>query len=396
MKKILDYFHLGKVGLPELMIAMHPILIGYVYGILYIGLLTIAMVDAFYLLSKRKISFNIRAFYVVTAYILIHEFLLWIFMGFDPPYMLNATLQRAFTLLSIIIISFSVNYEKLINSFYWVAIICIGGLIYQYMILVAGGMVTPLRLPFFAPLEAGSRFDEIVIRPTSFFFEPGNFASYMLIPLFIALKEGKIINIIILIIMMFLSTSSNGIFFALGLLLIYTISSNGLKIWQKAVFMFVGAGLVFMLLNSELFDQGISKIENTEFSENVRIVNGYRYVSSLPAHTLLLGIPAANPYDYYVQTPSTFNGHDVIVYDEAIYVTTFWFILIKFGFLGLFFFLWMYYSYFRRERSLSPYMSILVIALFTQSSYIEIMQFVFMGAYINYYDNKKNIIKQLA
>lgn len=394
MKKILDYFHLGKIGLPELVIAMYPILIGYVYGVLYVGLLTVALVDVFYLSKKKRRHFNIKAFYIVATYILIHEFILWIFMGFNPPYMLNNTLQRAFTLFSIIIISFNVNYEKLINSFYWVAAVCIGGLIYQYLIIVSGGTVSPIRLPFLAPLEAGSRFDEIVIRPTSFFFEPGNFASYMLIPLFIALQEKKIVSVIILTLMMFLSTSSNGIFFALGLLLIFALTSKGLKIWHKVLFLAVGVGLVYTLLTSELFEQGINKIENTDLAENPRTANGIKYVSSLPPETFILGIPSANPTDYYMEHKSYFSGADLdIRTGEAIYITTIWLVIIKYGIIGLVLFLWMYFSYYKRAKSILPYIAILGVALFTQSSFIEIMQFVFMGAYINYYGNESKNIK---
>ena len=394
MKKILDYFHLGKIGFPELMIAMYPILIGYVYGVLYVGLLTVALVDAYYIAKKHKKYLDVKAFYIVSAFIIIHELLLWIFMGFTPPYLLNATLQRAFTLLSIAIISPAVNYEKLINSFFWVAAFCIGGLIYQYMIIAAGGMVSPIKLPFFSPLEAGSRFEEIVIRPTSFFFEPGNFATYLLIPLFISLNEKKTINTIVLTLMMFLSTSTNGIFFSLGMIFVFAITGKGIKFWQKALLVIIGVGLVYTLLNSEFFEQGINKIENTDLSENPRMANGIKYVSSMPTENFILGIPAANPTDYYMEHKSYFSGADLDIRgDEPIYITIIWLVLIKYGVIGLILFLWMHYSYYKREQSLLPFMALVGVALFTQATFIDLMQFVFMGAYIKYYTRYKQTEK---
>ncbi len=401
-RRLLDYFHLGKVGFPELVIAMYPILIGYIYGFFYVGLLAIALVDV-YVLSKQHVKFiNNRAFYLISGYVILHEFVLWFILGFEPMYMLYATIQLSFIIVSIAIISSSINYEKLINSFYWVAVFCIGGLIYQYMIIAAGGTVSPIRLPFFSPLEAGSRFDEIVIRPTSFFFEPSQFATYLIIPLFIALKEKKLLLSTFITIMMFLSTSTNGIFFSLGLVFVYAISSKGVKLWYKLLMIVVGVGLVYFLVNSEFFEQGITKIENTDITENSRTANGIKYVKSLSPSTLILGINDANASDYYAHHTSLFSGASLEVRDGDVYITTFWLVLIKYGVIGLLLYLNMYYYFFKKDKSLFPYMAIIVVSLFTQSLFFDIVQIVFLVSYTRYntnigrINNRMNNNKQFA
>lgn len=389
MNKIFKYFHLGRVGLPEFIIAMYPVLEGYSYWGIPLRLILLVLLDVYFLMKQSSKALDIKMFYFVYVFIVIHEIILWFLIGI-PSYMFNVTLQFALTVGSIAIIGYNLNYEKLINSIYWVAIVCMGGLVYHYIIIESGGEPTPIKLPFLPdPVSDINRFNMVVKRPTSFFQEPAAFGQFMLIPLFIALKEKKIGYIVLIALMMFLSSSTNAIFFAVGLALIYSLIGSQMKKSNKIIMLLLDIGLIYSIQHVSLFDQGIEKIDNTEFSEEIRIVNGFNYVTALPKADLILGIPAANPFDYYALNPAPFIYNNVIVAGPFVYLTTFWRVLVKYGIVGLILFLSMYIAFYKREKTLLPLIVILIVQLFSQSTFFDVMQFVFISTYIYYYS--KNV-----
>ena len=389
MNRILKYFHLGKVGLPEFIVAMYLVLEGYTYWGVPLRLVFLLLLDFYFLTRQHRKPLNIPIFYVVYVFFVLHEILLWIYVG-TPSYMFNVTVQFALTVGSIAIIGYNLDYEKLINSIYWVAIISMGGLVYHYIVIASGGTPTPIKLPFLPdPIAEINRYSFEISRPTSFFQEPAAFGQFMLIPLFIALKEKKVGSIILIASMMFLSSSTNAIFFAVGMVLLYSLIGRKMKMTNKIVILVLGIGLIYSVQHFSLFEQGIEKIDNTEFSENVRVVNGYNYVSAMPKQYLILGIPAANVFDYYMLDPNSFMGSNVIVVEHSLYMTTFWRVLVKYGIIGLFLFLSMYVAYYKRDKSLLPIMVILGVQLFSQSTFFDVSQFVFLATYI-YYSNSNN------
>ena len=385
-------FNLNKIGGLEFMFALYPIIAGYSYGSIYLDyFFPVLMCMCAMVLRGGLLPF--KPLVLLTIFVFLHEIILSFFLeAISSAYIIIAFKYIIF-LLSIMIITPAINFEKLVGSIFLVSIITSIGIIYHFLIIQGGGSVTPIKLPFFPGMVSDSRLYEVGTRPVSFFWEPASYVTYMMIPLFISLYYKKMIISGGIILMMFLSTSSTGIFLSIGMLMCYILSQK-IPFRLRFSFFIIGVTSIYFLLSSSLFESGIEKIENTDVEQNIRLMNGPLLVTNMPIKHLIWGFPNLDPTDYYDKT----NYVTTILFktnNGTIFVPTFWLILAKFGVIGLILYLNVFIKLFVLNKDLLPYLSVLIVAWFSQGISISstyVFQMVFILSFIIYHENNKIII----
>lgn len=313
------------------------------------------------------------------GFIMLHETILMAIIS-PTSYHINNTISILIICLCIIPISRAIDYAKLVGSLNWISIISIVGLIYQVGIIMSGGSVSPLKIPFMPDLGSESRLFEVVTRPTSFFWEPAALVTFLMIPLFISLTQKKYLWTGILILAMFLSTSSTGILMSIVMLIVYVLTQK-ISFRTRLFVVVFGLGLTFALLNSSYFEAGVNKIENTDPEKNARLMNGIFLYKSLDTSEKIFGIEAANVDDYY-------NVHGGLYYGRGnVFIPAFWLTLAKYGVIGLIIFIGLYINFIIKDRTLLPYIIVLFISMFFQSMSIGssgfAYQLIFLYSYVN-------------
>ena len=389
----LNNLHLRDVGILELLFALYPILSGYDFwglpGSLFIPVIMIIM--AFIFKKHFRIAAN-KPILFFLGFFIIHE-ILWIFvMKTVPSYYFNSIISSAVMLITILIIGASISYKKMVGSINWVALLSSGGMVYHFVIALTGGTFHPLLLPFMPEQGAESRAYEELTRPTSFFWEPASYVAFMMIPLFLAMREKKYIWTTIIVLSIFMSSSTTGLiisFFMVG----FFIVTQKAKLGTRLFFLMLAVFMLVILTQTDLFTQSVEKIDNTEISENVRLTQGPLVVSEMQPSNYILGVPYANAYEFCTNNSVS---SDIIYYGEDVYMSTFWIVILRFGIIGLIFYLNIYWYFIKHNRQLLPFVLCLIATLFSSSYYLGAtfcFQISFMLAFESI--SKKRSIKQL-
>ncbi len=345
---------------------MYPIVGGYQYGHIPFSLLMLIILDVIVLIKtqgKPKMRQPNKAVKYLILYVMVHETVLFFTLPSVPSYFINSYIGQIIIFASILIIGPNLNFNKFLSSISIVAIICMLGLLYQLPITLSGGVTTPLSLPFMPALDAEARAYEELTRPSSFFWEPQSYCSYMFVLLFFALKEKKMVWAAIITISMFLTGSTTGIVISVFMFAYTAFFTGGQKVSNRIIILIVAVGLVYVLLNSSFFDAGVSKMESTSYERNSRLYNGISLVLRMPVSDLIVGGNAATVADYYFSGAA--GSGFLIEKNDTVYVSTFWTIIVKFGIIGLFIYLWTYIKPILQAKELAIYVMALVIMLFT-------------------------------
>lgn len=385
MFKIVNYLHLKDIGWLEMLFALYPILSAYSWGIVHLHLVMPLILILIAIKRCRGHFLKSRIYKPILIFLgfyIAHE-IVWLFvMNSVQFYFINAAISGIICLGSINIIFPVIDKKKLIVSINYVAILSILGLLYHVLLTRMGGSVEPLKLPLIG--FDFIRLDELGDRPSSFYMEPQAFVSFMLVPLFLALKENKLLWAGIIIISLFLSTSSTGITISFILLLFYVFTQK-LKLWLKILMIIGGMGLAFLLANSSFFEVGMRKINNTDIESDVRLINGLFVVQEMNLSDFVLGIRYANPYDYYLA--GNVSNPFVMVSDNGMFVSSFWLVIIRFGIIGLILYLNIFFKIIKNYRDILPFILCIFIQLFSNSDMIGsgfLFQFIFILSYIQY------------
>lgn len=299
--------------------------------------------------------------------------------------MLNNIIIETASLLSIFIIYPVLDFKRFHNSIMWVAYLSTGGIIYHFILLKAGQICTPIKLPFMPYMGKTSRLFEEIGRPTSFFWEPASFSSFMMIPFFLTLYKKKYYLSALFMFAMLLSGSTNAIVLSAILLLVYIFTQN-VKFKYKVMVLALGAGMFYFMFNSDMFASGVNKLENEDYENNVRIWNGYLITSNTDFSDLILGVPECNITDHVsknnITQAITFVGEDVV------YVTAIWTVLLAYGVVGLFLFIRFYFRITKDCRPLFPLVIVLIISSFVQSISPGTFTYTFqMIVLLSFYNN---------
>lgn len=384
MRKIINYLNLNHIGLLELVFSFYCILAGYNWGVIKGNLIFIILMAIIALYRKHNTSFRMKELAWVSIFVVLHELIL-MFAISGPGYMFNNTVSMALVCVSIFPISKALQYKKIVGSLNWISLLSIGGVIYHFFIIRNGGFVTPISLPFLPELDTSSRLFEEGFRPTSFYAEPAAFVTFMMVPLFISLFERKFIWSGIIVFSMFLSTSTTGITMSILMLATYVLTQK-VSIRYKVISTLLGMAFIYILFNGDIFSAGLDKINETDIETTSRVANGPAMVFNMPYKDLILGMPAANPYDYYIS--GGFSSSTIIVKEGSIFCSTFWLVLAKFGVFGLLLYLSVYIKALTQSREILPFIIMLFVSMFFQGIAIGssgfAFQIIFIYVFVNY------------
>ena len=336
---------------------------GYNYGIsLSLLIPFLIIVVSFFRKKSNSLNISFKPIYYLFSFVLIHEVILYVSLNNPERYIINNAISNLISFVAILIVTPKLNFSKLIGCISFVTIICLVGLLYHFVIYYTGGEVRPIKLPFFPSMGEESRLFATHNRPCSFFWEPQSYVSYTLIPLFYACFEKKYLWAVILVISMFLSTSTTGIIVSILLLIVFVITqdiSRKQKIWSVVL----TCGLLVFLFTSSLFESGVEKLETTDIETTSRLINGPAYVAAMGIWDCITGIPDSTPYEYIMH--GGIHSNMLIFKHESVYLPSIWYMLIKFGIIGLLLFLNVYYQIVKQSKEIIPYVFALFISLFS-------------------------------
>ena len=320
------------------------------------------------------------------GFVLFHELVVLLINDANQTH-INSIISSFLLLSSIIIIAPTLTYQKLVGSLYLVGLISAGGIIYHTFLMMYGRMMTPIPLPFLPTPDVSSRLFEELMRPSSFYWEPASYVTFMLVPLFLSIHEKKNIMIGFWLICILLSSSTNGIVLAPAMVAISVLSSrkkNFSQFLSLVVLIIVG----FVFFNSNVFEIGIDKAENTEMASDARLSNGPWLVSNMPPEDLFWGIPVHGVKEYISLNNNIASTR--IVRNNDFYMSDFWYVLVVYGVIGLILHLAVYFKFLTKNRQLLPYILILLIAQFSQSLSFRSMYFFQLCCLLCFVHSLKN------
>lgn len=392
MKKLLSFLHVDHVGFLELMLAFYPIVAGYQYGSIPMSLVWALLMDMIAFTRIRKPMRNV-ILVIVFSFVILHDVVVWMSNGMSITH-LNFIISIIVFSTSIIIIAPALNFEKLVGSLYLIAFLVCGGIIYHFILLLSGRIITPIPLPFLPAPDISSRLFMEAHRPCSFFWEPAAFVTYMLIPLFISLVKKDWPLMLFFLFCIFLSTSTNGIILAPLMIAVYILFSRQ-NLSGKSLYAIILFAMCIWLFNSSLFDAGVDKLERTDASSNVRLSNGPWLVSQMPSEHIVLGIPY-HSVNEYLSRGGVVDGSRIDP-SRNFYLSDFWRVLVSYGIFGLILHLSVYFYFIQKDKTLIPYITILLVAQFSQSVAFQstyVFQLCFILAYIR--NNSNSSVRTMA
>ena len=375
-----------NIGILELAIALYPIIAGYGYGSFQLAFGFLLIVDIFLINRKRQHKYSFGKIYQYMAFIVVHCAIWLLVMPSIPSYFVNSFIADIIYLISIVIIVPQVDFDKLKNAIYIVTIICAVGMLYHVFMIKSGHSIQPIKLPFMPDMSSKARLYSFLDRPTSFFWEPQSYASFMLVPLFFLLREKKLICAFAIAATMILSTSTTGIIMALFMIGFYMVTQKQ-KMQYRLLGIIAVIGLVYFLLYSSFTTAGLEKLQNTDMEENNRTINGLLIAKDMSFFDWLFGVPYANLQDAYEAGYITNNL--IIHADGEVFVSAFWICLCCQGLIGLFFFLNIYWDILKKDRTVLPYLVCIIIGLFSNPDILGaayVFQLMIMYTFIT---NKK-------
>lgn len=314
-----------------------------VLGMYKIGSVSLALLIftpmLFVMVSKKKqlkIDKSLIALYVV---LMLVQFLQLLMPENVVSVTLNNMIMDTIFLITVICAANYVKLEELMKPYMFACGIFIAGLFYHVFLLYV------LRTPIGGPIlifpglvgeeNVAIGFDSM--RPMSFFAEPQGYATFISVFLIIMLEEKKYVWAAIATLSILLSTSTEGLALVGIIWALYTLFSNAsLFVKITTVIAIVVGSSYYMTL--EYFEVGYNKLMDTEFEENLRLVNAYRMLQTFELDQWWLGVGTSNTmfYNAYI---NSMGGHEAFKYVSSalgvfvhygVFVgVAFWFFLIK-------------------------------------------------------------------
>lgn len=354
MRKIINYLQLNQVGGLELLFAFTPMLSGY--GFMGYPLSLLLLPILLFMALKKRTGARYEVFkpvMILLIYVAIHDLVLVLGPGKNFFGYINTLLSLA----SILYISPVLNFEKLKGSLNLVCIVAIGGLLYQLSFTLAGQGVHPLEIPFLSMSE--NRLEGLELRPSSFFMEPAAYTAFMFVPMALALIYRQYVWMGLLVFCVFLTGSTTGLLTSFIMIGVYALT-QGLKKRYILLMLAMGVVMFYSLENFSIFEEGVTKLQNTDVETNMRLAQGPYVVSTMEPGEYPLGVFYKEVYDYCLS-----RAPMVHFYTEEVYMSTFWYMTLVYGIIGLLLYLNVYWQLIRRSRLLLPLIVVLLALLFS-------------------------------
>lgn len=378
--RILDYLNIKQAGGIELFFSTLLILSAYNFNgiplqVILWGLLFVL------LLAKKKCKKNVFLPLVFLAiYIIVHDFV-YLFIANGN---VNAFIMQIvyFGCMMMAINVFDINRLK--GAMNLIAIISMIGLLYQWGVIASGGGIHPIQIPFLDIDK--SRLETLTVRPSSFFMEPAAYVEFMYIPLIFSLIDKKFLWSAIIIISEFLTTSTTGVLTSFIMLIAYVFTQK-VSLRMRLFTILLGCAMLFSLAHFNAFKGSIEKLDNTDVETNMRLSQGPYVVSTMTLDEMVFGASYSSAYQYCRAGRAPY----VTFYDDEVFMSTTWKLILIYGFIGLFLYLSFYYKLVRGKRETIPLVVCLVAVMFS-SGYGIGVSFVNSGIplLLIYYKNQIN------
>lgn len=390
LKDCARYIGLGPIGVLEIILSLVIILSRYnLFGIPF-SFITVVIMIIIALARGAKFHFSSnKALTLLLIYWTFHD-LIWILISKDTPqYFFNQRLVLYTIFLSLFILYRAIDKDKLYNSINWIAIISIIGMLYHYLQIFSGKFIQPLNI---LPLNVNrAEAYEVLSRPTSFYSEPQAFVSFMMIPLFLSLTQKKYIWSLIISISILLSTSSTGIL-VVGLIYLTYIISSKMNFWKRMSFFITIICIAVAYINLDYFREGREKIETQDYSTNIRLQTGLVAFQEMDPIYYFFGVPHTVPIEYVKEVGLDLMGGGFDLYNNYVFLPTFWGLLIMFGIVGLILFLNVYYKFYKINKDLLPLLMCLLVLMFSNSDLISINDLFYITFIFVFVSKNKKIV----
>ena len=347
-----------KFGWEETLFALSPLLGAYGQGVLRMEFI-IPVLISYMCFRKNAIIWMPLYYKVFLIYILLHDIVLIFTMPQVPAYYFNNRINMFAALLAISIIGKTLDIEKFKNAIYLIAAISSIGILYHFILIFSGQLISPIPIPLISNILPMPRMVEMGFRPVSFFGEPASYADYMLLPMYFVLMKKKYYWYFVCVFFVLLSTSTTGVVSSISLLLFH-LYLNKKRSSFFAVFILLGVMYVG-LTNLTIFDATISKIENTNVSTNDRMSNGPRIVQQMQAEELVFGINSPHVHDYARANTKLYDHITTFEGEDMFYVSKFWLLIIQYGIVGFILYYFVYIKLMITDRRLIPLIGTLLI-----------------------------------
>ncbi len=367
-KKQIDYLGIRKAGGLELFFALLMILSSYSFmGVPLQPVLWALLFFILFFRRKRINSPTFRPLLILIAFVLIHD-LIYLFIANGRIF---AYLEQIIFFGCMVMAIKVFDIDKLKGSLNLVAVIAILGLLYQWTIVAAGGEIRPIGLPF---LDMGEmRMTTFTVRPSSFFMEPAAYVAFMYIPLAFALIDKKFVWAAIIVLTEFLTTSTTGIVTSFIMVITYVFTQR-IAFRTRLFTALILVGMACSLIYVGEFQTGVEKLETTDLETNIRLAQGPYIVSTMKPYEMIVGAPYHNAFDYCKDA----RAPNVVFYDEEVFISTIWQMILKYGFVGLFLYLMFFVRIVRKLRKALPLVLCVVATMFSSGFGVG-MYFVYLG-----------------
>ena len=132
--------------------------------------------------------------------------------------------------------------------------------------------------------------------------------------------------------------------------------------------------MLFALTHVEAFKGSTEKLDNTDVETNMRLSQGPYVVSTMNFDEMILGTQYSSAYQYC----SAGRAPYVVFYDEEVFMSTTWKLILIYGVVGLLLYLTFYYKIAKGNRETVPLVVCLIAVMFS-SGYGLGLSFVYSG-----------------
>ena len=132
-------------------------------------------------------------------------------------------------------------------------------------------------------------------------------------------------------------------------------------------------------------------MNDTNLSENVRVINGFLVAKAMSMSDYIFGIPFANATDFCYSRNIT--GSVILDGNGNVFISGFWIALIRYGIISLLLYLNLYLQIIKLDKTIFPFWLCIVIALFTNPDFLG-ANFLFILLFSYTYVKQRNIKKQ--
>lgn len=248
--------------------------------------------------------------------------------------------------------------------------------LYQwFMVLFMGSFVLNTYIPGF---ELTRDIETITVtRPCAFFTEPAHVCMYIAPALYASLLLNKYYFSIILILGMLFSTSTTGFLLMLLVPLLYMYNQNIKKIYLiVSIAMFFIGYLIINEFYSEIFEFTLNKINNTNVSDDQRLLGPFKYIQYFDITHMILGIGLNQLENFILAVRGS-----LLLEGSGNYANSILYMFYSYGFIGLLFLIKYIYNQYNKTKQCIGFL-IVLLAIMATDQILFTPFFVYLISYL--------------